>query len=156
MAPFKIGDIIEINGVLGTVLHKGTFVFKIKTSNDKFVVFSNRTVYNQGINNLTAKNMMRLDLNVQVAYNSNMTKVKNTLMSVLNNNNLVLHSPSPKISVSRLREKSIDLTLSPWCEPDDYWTAYQQLQQELKSGLESQGVFIPDVNPSLVELRKVI
>jgi len=154
--PFKKGDIIEINGVLGTVSHKGTFIFKIKTSDDKELSFSNRSVYVLGVNNLTAKNMIRLDLNIEVAYNANMKNVRNILMDVLKNNEFVLSSPSPKISIAKLRNQVMDLTLSPWCEPDNYWKTYNILKIQLQESLKSNKITSKQVKPSLVELRKVI
>ena len=154
--PFKVGDIIEINGYLGTVIHKGSFVFKIKTTDDKTMTLANRKVYSKGINNLTTKNMIRLDLNVEVPYDSNMSEVKSVMMGVLQNNNLVMTSPAPKITVAKLRDRFIDLTLSPWCDPDQYWTAYKQLQLQLEDNLKSNGILSTEVKPSLVELRKVI
>ncbi len=154
-SPFKVGDIIEVKGHLGTVINKGWFTFKILTSEDKELSFANKTVYQNGISNLTTKNMMRLDLNVEVKYDSNMTQVKDTLMGILRKNELVLSSPSPKISISGLRDQFIDLTLTPWCEPDDYWSAYNQLHYQLLEGLKAKGV-TTEIKPAMVELRKVI
>jgi small conductance mechanosensitive channel len=155
-APFKKEDIIEMNGSLGTVTHKGTFVFKIKTSDDKILSFSNRRVYTQGVNNLTAKNMIRLDFNIEVAYDANMNEVKRLLYGVLEKNEFILNSPTPKISIAKLKSQCINLTLSPWCEPDNYWSAYNALKIQIQEKLKSNSISSTQAKLDLVELRKVI
>jgi len=154
--PFKVGDIVEMNGSLGTVVHKGTFVFKINTSDNKVLSFSNRRAYTQGINNLTAKNKVRIDLDLELAYGANMSEVKELLFNVLKNNDLIASLPTPKLSIAKLSNESIDLTLSPWCEPDNYWEAYHALKIEIQEKLESNNISSKQAQPDFVELRKVI
>jgi small-conductance mechanosensitive channel len=85
-----------------------------------------------------------------------MKEVKKVLFSILENNKLILNSPSPKISIAKLHNEFIDLTLSPWCEPDNYWKAYNALKIQIREKLASNDVPSRQIQFSPVELRKVI
>ncbi len=143
MRPFKIGDYIVSNGQEGTVEDIRLFYTHIVTNDNKEVVIPNGTLANNVIVNASAKDTRRVDLVIPVAYGSDVHQVKSVLLSVLNENELVMQEPAPFVEMSKLGDSSLDFTVRAWCNRPDYWTVYFALLDTIKAKLDENGIEIP-------------
>lgn len=143
MRPFKIGDYITSNGESGTVEDIKLFYTHIITPDNKAVVIPNGTLANNVIVNASAKDTRRVEIIAQVAYGSDVAKVKELLKAVCNANELVMQSPAPFVELSNMGESSLDFTVRVWCNRGDYWTVYFAMLDEIKKTLDANGIEIP-------------
>jgi len=122
--PYKLGDLIEAQGVLGNVKEIQIFTTVLLTPENKTAIIPNGAMANGNIINYSADGKMRVDLTFGVAYGEPLDKVRKVLEEVMKNDPLVLQDPAPSVTVSKLNLEGIELAVRPWCDPKDYWTVY--------------------------------
>jgi small conductance mechanosensitive channel len=150
--PYKIGDLIEAQGVLGSVKEIEIFTTKLITPQNKLAIIPNGAMANGNIINYTAEGKMRVDTTVGVDYGSNLQKTKEVLLEMLKSNPKVLQDPAPSVNVSELADSSVNLAVRPFCKPEDYWDVYFATIEGTKEALDKAGIEIP--YPHEVQINK--
>lgn len=150
--PFKIGDLIEAQGEIGSVKEIEIFTTKLIGLSNKEIIIPNGALSNGNIINYTTEGTRRVDLVFGVGYDSDIKKTKDILMAVLTSHPKVLKDPAPTVNVLQLADSSINFAVRPWCESDDYWTVYFDVTEQTKEALDAAGIEIP--YPHQVEIRK--
>lgn len=143
MRPFKIGDYITSNGQEGTVEDIKLFYTHIVTNDNKAVVIPNGSLANNVIVNASAKDTRRVDLIMQVAYGTDVMRVKEIIRTVCGANELVFKDPAPFVELSNMNESSLDFTVRVWCNRPDYWTVNFALIENIKKAFDENGIEVP-------------
>ncbi len=139
LSPFKKGDFIEIDGELGSVAKQGLLKTTITDLQGSKKVIDNSKFYSRSLHNLSTKNIVRLDISVSLCYNEDMSKAKESILSFLNQNTRILKTPAPKLQVSKLKERFVEISIEPWCLLDSFMELDQELEDHLKLHLTNQG-----------------
>lgn len=150
--PYKIGDLIEAQGVLGVVKEIEIFTTKVTTPENKLGIIPNGVMANGNIINYSVEKHLRVDLTIGVGYDEDIKTAKDVLLKVLTSNPKVLKDPAPSINVSALGESSVDFAVRPFCKPADYWDVYFATLENSKLALDAAGIEIP--YPHSVEIKK--
>lgn len=150
--PYKIGDLVEAQGVLGSVKEIEIFTTKLITPQNKLAIVPNGAMANGNIINYTAEGKMRVDTTVGVDYGSDIKKTKEVLLEMLKANPLVLQDPAPSVNVEELADSSVNLAVRPYCKPEDYWDVYFGTIEGTKEALDKAGIEIP--YPHEVQINK--
>ncbi|MBQ4822924.1 mechanosensitive ion channel domain-containing protein [Aquimarina sp. MMG016] len=150
--PYKIGDVIEAQGVLGAVKEIDIFNTKLTTPENKLAIVPNGAMANGNIINYTAEGKMRVDLTIGIGYGEDIKKAKEVLLGVLTADDKVLKDPAPSVNVEALGESSVDLAVRPFCKPEHYWDVYFASLENCKLALDKAGIEIP--YPHSVEIQK--
>ena len=150
--PYKIGDLIEAQGVLGSVKEIEIFTTKLITPQNKLAIVPNGAMANGNIINFTAEGKMRVDTVVGVDYGSDIKKTKEVLLEMLKANPKVLQDPAPSVNVEELADSSVNLAVRPYCKPEDYWDVYFGTIEGTKEALDKAGIEIP--YPHEVQINK--
>lgn len=141
--PFKIGDVIETQGEIGTVKHIEIFTTKLIGLSNKEIIIPNGILSNGNIVNYTSLGTRRVDLVIGVSYDASIKETKNVLQSILDAHPLVLKDPAPTVNVLELADSSVNFAVRPWCMSADYWTVYFEVTEEAKEKLDAAGIEIP-------------
>ncbi|WP_108739901.1 mechanosensitive ion channel family protein [Flavobacterium faecale] len=141
--PYKIGDLIEAQGVLGVVKQIEIFTTKLVTPQNKLAIVPNGAMANGNVINYTAEGKMRVDLTIGVGYGEDIKKTKEVLLAVLTSNPKVLKEPAPSVNVSELADSSINFAVRPFATPEDYWDVYFATLENCKIALDKEGIEIP-------------
>ncbi|MCK0190118.1 mechanosensitive ion channel domain-containing protein [Arenibacter sp. F20364] len=150
--PYKIGDLIEAQGVLGAVKEIEIFTTKLITPQNKLAIVPNGAMANGNIINYTAEGRMRVDTTIGIGYGEDIKKAKEVLLAVLETNPKVLKDPAPSVNVSELADSSVNFAVRPYCLPEDYWSVYFETLENCKLALDKAGIEIP--YPHQVEIQK--
>ncbi len=150
--PYKIGDLVEAQGVLGSVKEIEIFTTKLITPQNKLAIIPNGAMANGNIINYTAEGKMRVDTTVGVDYGSDIKKTKEVLLAMLKANPKVLQEPAPSVNVEELADSSVNLAVRPFCKPEDYWDVYFATIEGTKEALDTAGIEIPF--PHEVQINK--
>lgn len=141
--PFKVGDLIEAQGYLGVVEEIEIFVTKILTPDRRLVILPNGALSNGSVKNLTAKDEIRVDLTVGIAYDEDIKTARKLLLEVMENHPKVVKEPAPLVALAELADSSVNLAVRPWCHPKDYWSVYFEVLEGCKDALDGAGITIP-------------
>ncbi|KQC28811.1 mechanosensitive ion channel family protein [Flagellimonas eckloniae] len=151
--PYKIGDLVEAQGVLGVVKEIEIFTTKLVSPENKLLIVPNGAMANGNITNYTAEGKIRVDTVIGVAYEEDIKQVKEVLMEVLTSNPKVLQEPAPSVNVLELADSSVNFAVRPFSKPEDYWDVYFATYEGCKLALDKAGIEIP--YPHEVEVQKV-
>jgi MscS family membrane protein len=77
--PFAIGDIVDINGIIGTVEEFGLRSSRIRTFEGTLVAIPNNEIAKQKIINISKRENRRIDLNINLEYSTSTLKLKKAL-----------------------------------------------------------------------------
>jgi len=141
--PYKIGDLVEAQGVLGSVKEIEIFTTKLVTPENKLAIVPNGAMANGNIVNYTAEGKIRVDTTVGIDYGEDIKVAKDVLLEVLTSNPKVLKDPAPSVNVSNLGDSSVDLAVRPFCKPEDYWDVFFATVEGSKLALDKAGIEIP-------------
>lgn len=150
--PFRIGDLVETQGVLGVVKDIDILNTKLITPQGKLAIIPNGAIANGNIINYTAEGRMRVDAVIGVSYDADIKKTKEVLLQVLTSNPKVLQDPAPSVNVMELADSSVNFAVRPFCKPEDYWDVYFATYEGCKLALDKAGIEIP--YPHSVEIHK--
>jgi small conductance mechanosensitive channel len=150
--PYKIGDLVEAQGVLGNVKEIEIFTTKLITPQNKLAIVPNGAMANGNIINYTAEGKIRVDTTVGIGYGEDMKKAKEVLLEMLIANPKVLKDPAPSVNVEALADSSVNLAVRPYCKPEDYWDVYFATIEGSKLALDKAKIEIP--YPHEVQINK--
>jgi small conductance mechanosensitive channel len=140
--PFKVGDTIEAQGVLGTVSEIQIFVTKLINGNNQTIFVPNGALSNGTIINYSLQGFRRADLTLSISYDTDIKKAKDLITEVLNNNPKVLKTPAAEVSVKLLTDSSIQLAVRPWANNADFGVVSSDTLESCKLAFDAAGIVI--------------
>lgn len=140
--PFNENDFVEIDGQSGSVKEIKMMYTILNTPDNKSVIIPNKTVVESKIVNYSANDTRKVVFSFDVAYNSDVEKVKAIINSVIINHELVLLEPTPFIALKTLGESNITFMASCWCKSQDYWTVYYDVIDEVFNEFKRENISI--------------
>jgi small conductance mechanosensitive channel len=141
--PFKVGDLIDAAGVLGTVDAINIFTTEVTTLDHKLVIVPNAKMTADNITNLSAKDCLRVDLVIGVGYGEDIDVVRAAINEVLGKDERILAEPAPSVTVLELNNSSVDFAVRPHCKTADYWDVYFDTTENIKKAFDAKGIQIP-------------
>jgi len=140
---FKVGDLVEVSGHTGKVEAINIFNTTLTTFDNKTIIIPNGDLSNSSIINYTSKGTRRLDIEFGVGYEQDIDKVKQVLMDIINNHELVLKEPEPTVVVTGHGDSAVFFTSRTWVLSSDYWALKFDLLEDVKKRFDKEGISIP-------------
>ena len=141
--PFKVGDVIEAQGYIGSVSSIQIFNTILKTGDNRVVIIPNGALSSSSMVNINQETTRRVDLSFGIGYGDNIDQAKTVLKSIAQNDDRVLKDPAPMIVVSELADSSVNFTVRLWVNTADYWGVFFAMQETVKKEFDAQGISIP-------------
>ena len=158
--PFDVGDIVEIEGITGTVHSMTLLSTSIRTFDNQHIVVPNNSVWGKAIINVTGSQTRRVDLVFGIGYRDDMAKAEAIMKEILDNHELVLDEPESMVKVNELGESSVNFVCRPWVKTADYFTVYWDITRQVKEAFDNHGISIPfpqrDIHVHQVEQANLI
>ena len=141
--PFHYHDYISTTVGEGFVEEIGLFYTKLETLDHRSVNIPNSVLSSSTVTNLSAKRTRRLDIDVALAYGTDVETARRVLLRCAEQNELVLKHPEPKVIVTAHNDSSITVTLRVVVKFGDYWQASYDLLESTLSAVKNAGLEIP-------------
>ena len=151
--PYRIGDMVEINGKFGKVQDIRIFSTILSTPGMKTLIIPNGKITEDTITNFSERGATRLEINITMPYEESYPKVKQVILSNLEEIPYVLKDPEPQVGIETFDSHNILLTVRPFVKPDDYWEGIFETHRVLKQAFSqnnikvaySEGIEIGDI-----------
>ena len=140
--PFKVGDVIEAQGVTGTVSEIQIFVTKLITGNNQTIFVPNGILSNGVITNFSLGKNRRANLLLNISYDTNIKTAKAIVMKVLENHPKVLKTPAPTVVVNLLTDTAIQLAIRPWSKNNDFGDVCSDVLEDCKDAFDEAEIVI--------------
>jgi small conductance mechanosensitive channel len=141
--PFKVGDFVEVDGVMGSVEQITIMSTRLKSPDNKVIIVPNSNVFGNTMTNFSDQPTRRVDMVFGIGYGSDLLKAKAILEEMVNEHELTLAEPAPKVAVSELADSSVNFIVRPWVNAADYWTVYWGMMEAVKLRFDQEGIEIP-------------
>lgn len=141
--PFELGDVIEVDGIAGTVDTIGLLALTLRTFDNRSVRIPNETLVKTKLINITRHPIRRFNLDIGVAYDENIGHVLKVMHEVAETNLQCLNEPDPLIIFTGFGDSSLNFLLGAWCVKEDYGTLRNTLPRELKERFDKENIEIP-------------
>ncbi len=131
--PFKIGHMVEINGVLGTVDSITTYHTTIRKFDGTMVFIPNALIIASKIMNYHDIPDRRIELNLAVSTESDIEEVEKLLKTIMTEDEYILNDPAPAVFVTNADIEGIKFSAYCWVKNADWlstrgslWTRIQK------------------------------
>ena len=141
--PFRVGDLIEVDGVMGTVDKIGMISASIRTPDNQSVRIPNETLVKSKVANITGNPIRRYNLEVGVAYDEDIDHVMQVLRDVADQNKHCLDEPEPLILFMGFGDSSINFLFGVWAVREDYLLVRNSIAAEVQKAFIREGIEIP-------------
>ncbi len=111
----SVGDILEVDGVIGSVKEIKLRTSIIRTRDGIYIVLPNSRVVNDKVINWTkSSKITRFSINVGVAYGSNVEKVRELLLNAAKELEEVSNRPTPRVFFEDFGDSSLNFEIHFW------------------------------------------
>ena len=141
--PYKVGDIIEAQGHAGEVKEIQIFTTVLLTTDSRTVIIPNGPMANGNIVNQSSEGRLRVELPVHISDRSDMEKARAVLMKAMEGHPHVLPAPAPSVVVTGLTPEGLQLSVRPWCEPQNFWGVRGDVLERCQRLLVEAGIPMP-------------
>ncbi len=141
--PFKVGDVVEAQGYLGTVREISILYTIMDTFDNRRIVVPNGQLSNASLTNLSAYETRRCDMTFGIGYGDDIDKAKDICQRLIREDERALSDPEPLVVVGNLGDSSVDLTVRVWLKSGDLWPFYWDMQERVKKAFDAEGISIP-------------
>ncbi len=116
MQPFDMGDLIEVQGYTGIVEDVDLRATELRTLDGRLVLIPNADVFTSAIVNFSRTPRRRVEVEVGVAYDSDLEKVRQVALDAVRGLPHVLDEPAPFVWFHTFGDSSVNLTVYFWVE----------------------------------------
>lgn len=141
--PFKVGDVIEAQGYLGTVVEIQILYTVLNTFDNRRIIIPNGNLSNASLINYSAYNTRRCDMSFGIGYGDDIEKAKGIIRRLIENDERAMNDPEPMVVVGGLGDSSVDFTVRVWLKAENYWPFYFDMQENVKKTFDAEGISIP-------------
>jgi len=137
--PVKLGDIIEVKNIVGTVINIGARCVSIQTHESIIMLIPNSQILQDIVINWTHEdNMLKTGLIFEITNESSIDKFDSLIKEILHENRDVLKTPDPKILLCGLNDGSYRFEAEFWINLE----------------LNDAKYVINDINRKLIDISK--
>nr|WP_136249577.1 mechanosensitive ion channel family protein [Ningiella ruwaisensis] len=144
--PFKLDDVIEVDGVIGVVSKVTSRATTLVDFDGDHIQIPNATVYKSKIRNLTANPKGRVSFQLGIGYDSSIRKAQEIAYQVLIDNDSVLNEPEPLVLTDNLGSSTINMQIYFWIDVTRFSpikVKSMAIRQVLRA-LEQANISMPD------------
>lgn len=138
--PFKVGDFVEADGVIGTVRDIRMMNTQLESIDGKGIYIPNSRLYTARIINYNQTGTRRVDISLSAAYTNSPEEVRKAAFSAAKSTPKVLQDPEPKLITEEYGESAIHYTLWVWCKAFDYLEVKHAVTERLYTAFQENGV----------------
>ena len=139
--PFRVGEYIAIAGVEGVVESVTLFNTTLGHVDLSRVVVPNRKVVGEILHNYGR--IRQVEVNVGVAYDTDVKLVVDLIRAVLLANPRVLREPPPVVQPMQLGDSAVSIAVKPWVAVQDQVAATGEVYAALLVELRARGIVMP-------------
>jgi len=147
--PFEIGDVIKMGSTVGIVQSIDLLSVKIKTFDNQYIRIPNEKLLGSELTTITRFPIRRLDINLGVAYKTDINHLKSVLREIAGANPYCLDEPEPLIVFSNFGDSALEFLFGLWFYKTDYLNLKNSVMQEIKERFDREGIEIPFPHLSL-------
>ena len=133
---FKVGDVIQVAGTVGTVISVDLLSVKVRTFDNLLVRIPNETLVKSELTNLTRYPLRRVDVVVTVPHETDLTRVQAALFDAADDDPEFLEQPAPEVRILELNELGVRVQVLAWVATNNVVSGKTKLMAAVKAAFD--------------------
>jgi small-conductance mechanosensitive channel len=141
--PIQVGDYVDIGGVWAEVKKINVRATVVQTFDNASLIIPNSDFISQRVTNWSFKDpRMRRQVDVGVAYGSDIELVRQTLLEIADTTSKVLKYPKPDVLFLDFGDSALIFRLRYWTDVDSYFTTSTDIRFSIDRRFRELGIEI--------------
>lgn len=141
--PYKVGDLVDLSGKVGTVEEIQVFNTILRTLDNKKIIIPNGVVTGGVITNISGQETIGVEFTFGISYESSIDLARDTILKVAKECPFILEEPAYGVVVASWGDSSVNLASRPFCKSEHYWDTYFYMYEHVKKAFDREGISIP-------------
>lgn len=144
--PIAIGDVVKIQGYMGTIAEVNLRDTVIKTYEGQMVIIPNKTIFQSPIENYSTLGKRRVDLELGVSYGDDLDLVKKVTLAAVKDIEGISTEDATTMFYTSFGDSSINLILRIWfstLEDANFLEIRSQAIIRIKKAYDAENISIP-------------
>ncbi len=141
--PYKVGDVIESQGFIGTVKEIQIFHTIVTTGDNKTIFVPNGSLSNGVVTNYSHQKTRRVEWVFGVDYGEDYARVEEVVRTVLATDKRILSKPEPFVALHALAASSVNVVVRVWVKSEDYWDVYFGINRDVYATFNKEKINFP-------------
>lgn len=141
--PFKVGDLVSVNGTTGVVDEIELFTTHLNTPDNKRIIVPNGSIFGSTIENMTYHDTRRVDVAVGTDYGASLDEARRVIVSACESIDRRIVEKGVEAYLVDLGDSSINWQARVWCNTADFLSVKAELTQQVKDKLDAADIGIP-------------
>lgn len=143
--PFKVGDFIKAQGYEGFVHEVNIVSTKIRAFDNSIIIMPNGSLSNGNIDNFSQNELHRVSWNFNLEYGTDFNLAKEKILEIIRRDGRIVNIPDsevpvPTVSLTAMKDSTIELTARAWLKVEDYWMVMYDLNEHFYKILPQSGI----------------
>lgn len=143
MKPYKVGDVIEAQGVTASVHEIQIFHTVLKSYDNKTIIIPNGPLYNDKIINYSTEATRVVEWVFGIGYQDDIDQARQIIDEIVYSDDRVIDKESKYINLAELANSSVNLKVRAKVNQSDYWGLFFDVTEKVKKAFDQHGVTIP-------------
>ena len=154
--PFRVGDVVDLDGVTGTVVALNFRTTHLKSFDGKDMYIPNANIIKTKVVNYTIDGYLRYSFEIGLDYDSDVMKAQKLVLETLYNvEGIIKEGPkSPSVNLTSLGVNTLNLTAYYWIDTFDKTVSTSKLKTSILhrsiQSLEKENFYLPG---NILEIR---
>lgn len=141
--PYKVGDVIEAQGYIGSVKEIQIFVTILTTPDNKTVLIPNGPLATGSMINFSTQPTRRVDWEFGISYGEDVDKAYEALNKLIAADDRILKDPEPFMALKALADSSVNIVVRVWVKAPDYWGVFFKMNEDVYKTFGDAGLSFP-------------
>lgn len=141
--PFKVGDVLEAQGYVGSVKEIQIFNTIMATPDNKIIIIPNGSLANSSMTNYSTMDTRRVDFSFGIGYDDDFDKAKEIIKGLIDADERILKDPAPFVRVGELADSSVNINIRVWVNAPEYWNVHFDMIENVKRSFDKEKISIP-------------
>lgn len=140
--PFKVGDVLEAQGYIGSVSEIQIFNTIMKTWDNKTIIIPNGGLSNSSMVNYSTEDTRTVEWIFGIGYDDDIDKARSIIQEVVFSDERVIDK-TPFINICELGDSSVNFKVRAKVNSADYWGVTFDMTEGVKKAFDNSGISIP-------------
>jgi small conductance mechanosensitive channel len=143
LRPYKVGDVIEAQGVIALVTEIQIFHTILKSWDNKVLIIPNGPLANGNVVNYSTQKTRVVEWIFGIGYKDDIDKARRVIREAIFTDPRVLNKENPFINVSEWADSSVNFKVRAEVEQANYWAVFFDMTEKVKKSFDKEGITIP-------------
>jgi small conductance mechanosensitive channel len=143
LKPYRVGEVIEAQGLIGTVTEIQIFHTYMLTFDKKMIIIPNGPLANDKIVNYSREKTRVVEWVFGISYSDSIDLARSIIKEVVFSDPRIVNVENPYINVLALADSSVNIRVRAEVLQENYWQTFFDMNERVKKAFDAQGITIP-------------